>query len=39
MRKRSKLSSKKSKRMFSKHAVKVNSKNLRANPMRGGYRV
>nr|QJB19117.1 MAG: hypothetical protein [Microvirus sp.] len=37
--KRSKMRGKSSKRYFSKHASKVHRKNLRANPMRGGFRV
>ena len=39
MKKRMKLAPRKSKKMFSKHAAKTNSKNLRAMPMRGGYRI
>lgn len=39
MKKRSKLPIRKSKKMFSKHAAKTNSKNLRASSMRGGYRI
>lgn len=37
--KRHKLSRKKSKKIFTKGAVKVKKKNLRARPMRGGFRI
>lgn len=37
--KRRKLSRKKSKKMFSKGAVKVKLLNIRATPMRGGFRI
>lgn len=39
MKYRSKISPKRSKKMFSKNAVKVQKKNLRAVPMRGGFRI
>lgn len=39
MRKRHKLRSKASKRMFSKHASRTHNNNLRAVPMRGGFRI
>lgn len=39
MKFRKKLSMKKSKKMFTRGAVNVKSKNLRANPMRGGFRI
>lgn len=39
MAKRRKLSKKSSKKIFTKNAVKVNSKNGMANPMRGGIRL
>jgi hypothetical protein len=37
--KRRKLSRKKSKKIFTKGAVKIKKKNLRARPMRGGFRI
>lgn len=37
--KRKKLTKRGSKRLFSKTAVKVQKKNLAANPMRGGIRL
>lgn len=39
MRKRFKISKKKSRKSFSKHARKVHKRNLHAHPMRGGFRV
>lgn len=39
MRSRKKLRSKSSKRMFTKHASKIHTNNLRAVPMRGGFRI
>lgn len=39
MRNRSKLAPKKSKKMFTKHAIKTKSKNMRSVPMRGGFRI
>lgn len=36
---RSKLSRSGSKKLFTKTASKTNAKNLRAAPMRGGYRL
>ena len=39
MRKRKKLSKKKSRRLFSKTAAKTHRKNVRAMPMRGGFRL
>lgn len=39
MKFRSKIGSRRSKKMFSKHAVKTQKKNLRAVPMRGGFRI
>lgn len=39
MKMRRKMSRGKSKRYFSKNAVKVNKRNLRAVPMRGGFRI
>lgn len=39
MRYRSKLAPKKSRKMFTKHAVKTKAKNLCAVPMRGGFRI
>lgn len=35
---RSKMSKSKSRRSFSK-GIRTNGRNLRANPMRGGYRI
>ncbi len=37
--KRRKLSRRKSKKIFTKGAVKIKKKNLRARPMRGGFRI
>lgn len=37
--KRKKMSSRKSKRVFSKTAKRVNARNLLARPMRGGIRL
>lgn len=37
--KRRKLSRKKSKKIFTKGAVKIKKRNLRARPMRGGFRI
>lgn len=37
--KRRKLSRRKSKKIFTKGAVKVKKRNLRARPMRGGFRI
>lgn len=37
--KRRKLSRRKSKKIFTKGAVRVKRKNLRAKPMRGGFRI
>lgn len=39
MAKRHKLSRKGSKKMFSKHASTTHKKNLRAVPLRGGFRI
>lgn len=39
MRKRVKLSPRRSKKLFSKRAVRTHSYNLRAQPMRGGFRL
>jgi hypothetical protein len=39
MKKRSKLPSKRSKHMFTKHAKKVHPKNHATSPMRGGIRL
>lgn len=39
MKHRKKLSRKGSRRLFSKTAQKVKIQNLRASPMRGGYRI
>lgn len=39
MRRRSKMTRKRSKKMFTKHARKVHKRNLHAHPMRGGFRV
>lgn len=39
MRKRRKMSRKGSKRLFSATASKTNARNLRAVPMRGGFRI
>lgn len=39
MKKRSKIPSKSSKRLFSKTASKTHKKNLRGVPMRGGIRL
>lgn len=36
---RSKMSRRSSRRSFSKNAVRVHKKNLRAQPMRGGFRI
>ena len=36
---RHKVSSKRSKRMFTRNAMKTHKKNTQANPMRGGYRL
>lgn len=36
---RQKMSRGNSRRTFTKHAVKKNSKNFRGNPMRGGIRL
>ncbi|WNK13063.1 MAG: hypothetical protein [Microvirus sp.] len=36
---RKKLSAKASKRSFTKHATKINAKNFRPPPKRGGYRL
>lgn len=37
--KRRKLSRRKSKKIFTNGAVKIKKKNLRARPMRGGFRI
>lgn len=37
--KRRKLSRRKSRKIFTKGAVSVKRKNLRAKPMRGGFRI
>lgn len=37
--KRRKLSRRKSKKIFTRGAVKVKKRNLRARPMRGGFRI
>lgn len=37
--KRRKLSRRKSKKIFVKGAVRVKKRNLRARPMRGGFRI
>nr|WAE43322.1 MAG: DNA binding protein [Microviridae sp.] len=37
--KRYKMNKKRSKRVFSHHAVKSNRKNQHATPMRGGFRI
>lgn len=37
--KRRKMNFKKSKKYFSKNASKTHKKNLRATPMRGGFRI
>lgn len=39
MSKRSKLSNKASRRIFTAAGLKTNSLNLRPNPMRGGFRI
>jgi len=39
MKKRSKMSRKKSRKNFTKNAVRVHPKNTRGNPMRGGIRL
>jgi hypothetical protein len=39
MKYRKKLSRKRSKKSFTKGAIKVNRKNYRAEPMRGGIRL
>ena len=39
MKKRHKLSRKGSKKMFTKHAKKVHTKNVHKAPMRGGIRL
>lgn len=39
MKKRKKMSSKKSKKLFTRTAKKVKGKNLVARPMRGGIRL
>lgn len=39
MKKRIKLSNRKSKRMFSRNALKTNVRNVSAQPMRGGIRL
>lgn len=39
MRKRYKLSRRKSKKLFTKHAKRVNGRNVHAKPMRGGIRL
>ena len=39
MPKRKKLFKKRSRKLFSKTASRTNRKNLRAMPMRGGYRL
>lgn len=39
MPKRRRMSRKKSRKNFRKGAVRTNSKNMRAAPMRGGYRL
>lgn len=39
MKKRFKMSPKKSKKLFSKTASRTHSNNLRAVPMRGGFRI
>lgn len=36
---RSKMSGRKSRKVFKKHAVKTQSLNLRSRPMRGGFRI
>ena len=36
---RNKMKSKSSKKYFSKYAQKTNGKNIRALPMRGGFRI
>lgn len=37
--KRHKMSKRGSKRHFTKNAMRIHKKNLRATPMRGGYRL
>lgn len=39
MAKRRKMSRKMSKKVFRKGALRVKSRNLRAKPMRGGFRI
>lgn len=39
MRKRSKMPARRSRRVFSKHAVRVNRRNVAPAPMRGGIRL
>lgn len=39
MKMRRKMSRGKSKKNFSRNAVRTNKKNLRAMPMRGGFRI
>lgn len=39
MKYRQKLKKRRSKRLFSKTARKINKKNLRDRPMRGGFRL
>lgn len=39
MKKRSKISRKKSKKMFSKGAGRTHARNVRSSPMRGGIRL
>ena len=36
---RKKISKKRSKKMFTKNALRVNGKNTRPAPLRGGYRL
>lgn len=37
--KRRKLSKRKSRKIFTKGAVRIKKRNLRAKPMRGGFRI
>jgi len=36
---RRRMNKRRDKRSFSRHAMRVNGKNARARPMRGGYRL
>lgn len=39
MRRRSRISKRRSSKMFTHHARKVHKRNLHSHPMRGGFRV